>query len=333
MATETLRYGIVGCGGIGRKHGNGVTGATGAELVACADIVEEAVRAFGEEFDCEPYADRVEMMREADVDAISVCTPNGAHAEVVEDAADLGVNVLCEKPLDLSVDRMDRMVDACDAAGVTFGGIFQNRTHTAIREARDAIESGVLGAPVLADVEAKWHRPSEYYDHPWHGSPDLDGGALISQAVHYVDLLQWLAGDVEEVTAYADTLVRDVEVIDTASVAVRFANGAFGSIEATVAIQPQQASAFALNGSEGSLSLRIGDHLTIEDADGETTEYGPDAFDGGHGVQIQDFVDALHERRDPIVTGEEARGAVEIVLAAHASAERGERVPVAEFRR
>jgi len=160
-----IRYGVIGCAGVGTTHAEGVHAADGAELVACADIDPDAARGFADEYRVPAwYEDVTEMIRESGVDAVSVCTPSGTHADVTVEAAEAGVHVLCEKPLDVYADRMDRMITACDRAGVTLAGVFQRRFQPAVRRAKRAVETGELGELVVADAATKWFRSDEYYE-------------------------------------------------------------------------------------------------------------------------------------------------------------------------
>jgi len=338
-----IRYGVVGCAGIGTDHGDAVVDAEGAELVACADLDADAASDFADEYDCAAYTDTAEMVADADVDAVSVCTPSGTHADLTVEAARAGAHVLCEKPLDVYADRMDRMIDACDEAGVTLAGVYQKRTFDSAQRAKRAVEDGELGDLVLGDAQVKWFRSQPYYDSgEWRGTREMDGGAMLNQAIHFIDMLQWLGGGVESVQAMTDTLARDLECEDTAAIAFRFSNGALGTISVTTATKGG-GDRIELNGTEGSLAL-TGDSITeFRVGTGEESHYSAETesvdvdiasheWGDGHRAVVQDFVDALREGREPMVPGREARTAVDIILAAYESSERGERVALDEVR-
>jgi len=334
--SEPIRYGIIGCVGIGGTHAEAVRNAEGAELVACSDVVPENADAFAEEHDCAAYTDTTEMIDDADVDAVSVCTPSGTHSEVVQEVAAAGANVLCEKPLDVFADRMDAMIAACEEADVTLAGVFQRRYDPPARGAKAAIEDGELGDVVLGDTALKWFRSQEYYDSgDWRGTREMDGGVLMNQAIHMIDRLRWLVGDVAEVTAHVDNVDRMLECEDTAAMALRFADGPLGTIEATTAVKGGETRT-EVNGTEGSLAI-AGDGLSLEVGTGEGSPYHAETesvadpaetspLGAGHDATVQDFVNALREGREPAVTGREARKPVDLILAAYASAERGEPV-------
>jgi predicted dehydrogenase len=339
-----VRYGVVGCAGVGNTHASAVNAADRAELVACSDIDPGAAAALADEHGvAATYGDTATMIAESDVDAVSVCTPSGTHADVIVEAAEAGANVLCEKPLDVYADRMDRAIEACDRAGVTLAGVFQKRFDGPNRRAKQAIDSGELGTPVLGDTTQKWFRSQAYYDSAgWRGTRNMDGGALMNQSIHKIDLLAWLMGGVESVSAVTENVDRELECEDTAAIAVQFENGAVGPSAGSTAVTGGQ-STTALTGTDGSITIDSSGISHFAVGTGEESHYSaetepqegspdPSAFGGGHDAVIAEFVDALLAGRDPAVTGREARHAVDIILAAYAADADGETVDVADVR-
>lgn len=338
-----VRYGVVGCAGVGETHAAALGTVEGAELVACADVDADAAAALADEHGCGAYADAAEMIDDADLDAVSVCTPSGTHADVTVEAARAGAHVLCEKPLEVYADRIDRMIEVCEAEGVTLAGVFQKRTHESARRAKRAVEDGELGRPILGDARVKWFRPQSYYDAGgWRGTREMDGGCLMNQAIHAIDELQWLMGGVESVEALTDTLARDLECEDTAALAVRFENGALGTVEATTAVKGG-VDRVEVNGTEGTVALDGQAIARLEVGTGAESRYGAEtesrevdvgevAWGEPHAAVVGDFVDALRTGREPMVPAREAREAVDAVLAAYESVERGEPVALAELR-
>ncbi|WP_049901373.1 Gfo/Idh/MocA family protein [Halococcus agarilyticus] len=335
MSGEPLRYAVVGCSGIGRTHADGVRAADGVELVAGVDLDDAAAREFAATYDVVGTTDLTAAVEKLAIDAVSVCTPSGTHSSIVRECADLGLDVLCEKPLDVTAERVNGMIAACERADVTLSGIFQRRTHPGAQRARQAVTAGDLGSLVLATVDVRWHRSQEYYDSAdWRGTREMDGGVLMNQAIHGIDMLGWLGGGVERVSADLDTLARDIEVPDTAVIDVRLGSGALGQIRATTAAHTDHPITLELTGERGSLRLQRDEIDAFETTDGpmavdvdDRPEWGV-----GHTTQIQEFVDSLHEGREPMVPANEARRAVDVVLAAYESDERGEPVAVAEIR-
>lgn len=333
-----LRYGIVGCAGIGNTHAEAIGEVENADLVACADVNEEAAAEFVAEHapDAEIYAETGAMIRESDVEAVSVCTPSGTHADIACEAAEAGAHVLCEKPLDVYRDRIDRMVETCESAGVTLAGVYQKRFEPHGRRAKRAIDDGEIGDPVSASLTVDWFRSQPYYDSgEWRGTRAMDGGVLLNQAIHAIDRLQWLLGGVEEVAATTDTLAREMESEDTAAIVIRFASGALGTIEATTATKGGSRRT-EVNGTEGSLELEAGE-LSLEVGTGEEGFYGaeterrevkgvPHDCGAGHVGVVRDFVEAVRTGREPEVPAQEARVAVDTILAAYDSSESGDRI-------
>ena len=331
--SDELRFGVVGLAGMGTTHADAVRETDGATLVAGADLSADARATFADEYDVATYADAATMAADTDLDAVSVCTPNGTHADVVPALAEAGVHVLCEKPLDVTPERVNRVVRACEDAGVTLGVCLQRRTMGGPRLAREAVATGRLGSLTLADVQVKWKRTADYYATGWRGTADLDGGILHTQALHGVDLLQWVGGGVEAVCAGLDTLHHDgIEVPDTAAAAVRFADGGFGTIAASTAVSPQYPITLQVHGTEGSVRWHQDelDEYSVpggDDPDPEPFELGLD-----HVGLVRDFVHAIRYDREPEVSGRDALPAHDVVFAAFESAERGEWVDTDDVR-
>ena len=187
---------------------------------------------------------------------VCVCTPSGNHGEVTIAAAEAGIHVLCEKPIEITDEKLTAMIDACRKHGVKLGGIFQRRTLPAAIKTREAIQSGKLGKMVLGDAYLKYYRSPEYYKSAgWRGTWELDGGgALMNQGIHGIDLITWMMGDVHSVVAKCGTLVRDIEVEDTAVAIVKYKNGAYGVIQGTTSVYPGLDTRFEVHGSSAPSS-------------------------------------------------------------------------------
>lgn len=322
--SDPIRYGVVGLAGRGSSHAGYAEDADGAELVAGSDVVEEYVDEFTDDYGVAGYTDHEEMFAEEDLDAISIATPSGLHSEIAISAAEAGVSSMVEKPLDVYLDRVDAMIEAADENDVKLACIFQRRFTPERWTAKQWVEDGKFGDMILADTTVKWYRSQDYYQDSWHGSRDMDGGVLMQQAVHFVDMIQWLMGGVDSVYANADALSHEMECEDTAVVNLEFENGAYGVIEATTSVKGGE-DRVELNGTEGSYNSGT----FVLDGDEVEPDYEEPPITGSAG-QVQDFVEAIREDRDPIVDGHEARKAVEVVLAAYASANLDRKVDVDE---
>ena len=342
-----IGFGIVGAGMISRFHAKALADVRGAKLVACADNAPGRAEALAKEFDGKAYDSVDAMLADKAVDAVTIATPSGAHMEPAVAAARAGKHVIVEKPLEITLKKCDKIIDACDKAGVKLSAIFPSRFHDSSKLMKQAVDQQRFGRLTLGDAYVKWYRTQQYYDSgAWRGTWALDGGgALMNQAVHTVDLLAWFMGPVVEVQAYTATLAHErIEVEDAAVATLRFANGALGVIEATTAAYPGYLKRIELHGSEGSAVLEVEDikhwdfiKKTRADAAvlrqmAESKSTGGGAADPaaighhGHAMQFQDFVDAIRKDRKPAIDGHEGRRSVEVILAIYQSAKTGKRV-------
>jgi UDP-N-acetyl-2-amino-2-deoxyglucuronate dehydrogenase len=352
MKDGKLGFGIVGCGVIAPTHRTAIDACDAAELVAVCDIEEEKGKAFAAESgEHARFYQNLDMLVAADdVDVVCVCTPSGLHGTVAIAAAQAGKHVFCEKPLDITRSRMTEMIEACRNASVKLGCVFQSRTSPHAIRVRKAIGDGLLGHMTLGDAYLKTYRSQAYYDSAgWRGTWAMDGGgALMNQGVHGVDSLLWLMNDdVESVFARADHMVRDIEVEDTAIASLKFKGGAYGVIEATTSCNPGETRRFELHGKYGTICLDgRGEEgeisrwaITNEEdgrakdlekaAAGETDELvgnNKAVTSGGHVWLVDDLIHAISEDRDPYITGESARKAVDLILAIYESARTGQDV-------
>ena len=342
MPDKKVRFAVLGCGRISSSHLDAIKNAPDAELAAVCDVVEEKARQAALSYDLDKwYVNFEEMLLKENIDVVNICVPSGLHCENAVIAAKAGKHVLCEKPLDVSKEKTELMIKTCKEAGVLLGGIFQRRTNLGAINARNAIKDGKLGRLVIGSAYLKYYRDQDYYNcDAWRGTWELDGGgALMNQGIHGIDMLQWLVGDIESVFAKCKTLARDIEVEDTAVAAVKFRNGAIGVIEGATSVYPGQDTIFSIHGEKGTISL--GDNgFYAWDIMG-SSEKPPEAGDGfgglncgwgstnsGHIVQIQDMAEAVLTGRQPMVPGEEAKKAVDLVLAIYESARTGKDVKI-----
>ncbi|WP_409344697.1 Gfo/Idh/MocA family protein [Paenibacillus sp. MBLB4367] len=337
---KTYRFGILGAGVVAQFHARAIKLSERAELAAVCSSRLEKAQEFAGEFGAEQaYDDYAQMLKRDDIDVICICTPSGNHAAAGIAAAQAGKHVLVEKPLDIALEPIDALIDACARSGVKLGVIHQRRTMPAAVEAKKAIESGKLGRMVLGDAYLKYYRSPEYYKgSTWRGTWEMDGGgALMNQGIHGIDLLQWMMGGVKSVFAYAAPLVRDIEVEDTAVAVVRFRNGAFGVIQGTTSVYPGQEARFELHGDSGTISFSDSGikQWVLSDGTGEMPEVAeaPSSSSdpanisiAGHSIQLEDMIDAIALNREPMVNGAEARAAVQLVLAIYESAKTGKEV-------
>lgn len=340
-------FGIVGCGMISNFHAKAIGEMSQAKLVACLGRRLESAEQFAQENGCRAYDDLKAFLADDELDVVIICTPSGAHQEPAVAAAESGKHVVVEKPLEITLERCDAIINACDRAGVYLATIMPSRFAGANAALKQAIEAGRFGKLTLGDTFVKWWRTQEYYDGGgWRGTWALDGGgAYMNQAIHNVDLLYWLMGDVAEVAAITATLAHErIEVEDTGVAALRFASGAIGTMTATTAAFPGLLKKTEIHGDHGSAiieqeTIRLwqfagedpGDSALLEEFGQDSATSGgagdPKAISHrGHRLQLEDFQNAIETGRKPLVDGREGRKSVEIILAIYQSAWTGKRV-------
>jgi UDP-N-acetyl-2-amino-2-deoxyglucuronate dehydrogenase len=340
-------FGIVGCGMIARFHARAIGEVRGAKLVACFNRTPEKADAFAAEQKCRAYHSLDELLADRAVDVVTVATASGAHLEPAVAAARAGKHVIVEKPLEITLKRCDQIIHACDKAGVRLATIFPSRFHDSSQELKRAVEAGRFGRLTLGDAFVKWYRTQAYYDSgAWRGTWQLDGGgALMNQAIHSVDLLQWLMGPVAEIRAQTALLAHErIAVEDTAVASLRFENGALGVIEATTAAFPGYLKRIEIHGSQGSAMIEEEDivkwdfakkdsrdaAIRRQMARGKSTGGGaadPAAIGHqAHAKQFRDFVEAMQKGWPALIDGAEGRRAVEIILGIYKSADTGKSV-------
>jgi predicted dehydrogenase len=346
-----VRVGIVGCGKIARNHLSALRGVAGVDVVAVADVDIGRAREFGTKHGVGARYGDVDDMLASGLDAVTICTPHGAHEAGVLAAARHRTHVLCEKPVALSVAQAHRMIAATAAAGVRFGVLFQRRFWPAAARIRAAIDDDRLGAPICGGVLARLNRDADYYAEPWRGRRETEGGGvLMTQVIHHIDLLQWFMGPARRVTGRCDTLVHGgiIEVEDTAAAIVEFASGGIATIQAGTTFRPGLGVrvwvADAAGRTVGLAEFPEGVAFTdVSTVDGERVlDAGPatgamgdlplaeihDHLAPYHAMQIEDFVAALRDDREPAVTGLEAVRSLEIVEAVYRSSRTGAAVEV-----
>ncbi len=350
MSAEQLGIALVGSGMISEFQSRAIADLDTARVIGYFDTVAELARKRAEQFGTRAFVSLDELLAHPEVDVVSICTPSGVHLEPAVAAADAGKHVMVEKPVEVTTERIDRIVDACRRAGVTLGAIFPRRFFDTSRILKEAIDAGRFGTLSLADVYIKWFRTQEYYDQGgWRGTWKLDGGgALMNQGIHGIDLVQWLMGGIESVCGNAALRSHErIEVEDTATASVLYHNGALGVIEGSTASWPGQKIRIEISGSAGHVVMEdetIVDWTFAEELPGDAEiveKHGPraglsgggaadaKAIDSeGHRRQFADFVGAIREGRTPFCDGFEGRAAVAVITAIYRSAREGRRVTV-----
>lgn len=336
-----FRVAVVGCGRISARHFDAIASNQGLRLVAVCDVLPERARLAGEQWQVPAFTSYPAMLAETEADLVAICTPSGLHPKHGILAAQRGMHVVCEKPMATRIDEADALVRACDTAGVSLFVVKQNRLNPAVRLLRRAIDKARFGRIYLANTTVRWARPQEYYDQaPWRGTWEFDGGAFMNQASHYVDMIQWLVGPVESVVAQTATLARRIECEDSGVAALRFRNGAIGTIEVTMLTYPRNLEgSITILGERGS--VRIGgtalnridlwDFADYDDDDREASDlqHAPDpqsVYESGHKPYYQNVLRVLLGECAPETDGREGRKSLELVLGIYEAARTGRQV-------
>lgn len=340
-----MRFGIIGCGVISATHGNAIAATPGATIAAACDILPAALSKFAATYSVpKTFSDYHEMLAQKDIDAICVCTPSGLHGEMAIAAAKAGKHLIVEKPIEITKAKLDALLLEIKKSGVKMASIFQRRMSPAAAQIKKAIEDGTFGRMVLADATMKYYRSPEYYKSAdWRATWEMDGGgALMNQGVHGIDMVQWLMGGVKRVTARCATLARDIKVEDTAVAILEFKNGALGVLQGATTVHPAQETKIEVHGDKGSACLTE-NSITRWEIMGEKDKSAqfaaglkaggsadPTAISyAGHAAIVADLMGAVKENRDPFITGEAGRKAVDIILAIYESSKTGRPVDVA----
>ena len=337
-----LRFALVGCGRIAKRHAEllGSGQIAHAQLAAVCDIVPAKAQGVGERFSIPHFADMHAMMAAVRPDVVVVLTESGRHAEHVLELARYGRDIVVEKPMALTLEDADAMIRACDGAGVRLFVVKQNRFNVPIVKLREALEKGRFGRLVLGTVRVRWCRTQAYYDQdPWRGTWALDGGVLSNQASHHVDLLEWMMGDVDSVFARSATALVKIEAEDTAVVVLRFRSGALGIIEATTAARPTDLEgSLSLLGELGSVEIggfavneiRVWKFVQPDAQDAKVmSDYSvnpPNVYGFGHQAYYEHVIDCIRNDKQQLVDGLEGRKSLELISAIYESIETGKEV-------
>lgn len=336
---ETINFGLIGCGRVAPRHAQSLSELPGARLVAVADVNESRAAHFAKEYQCEMHTDYRRVLERRDVDAVSICTPSGMHAQMAIEAMQAGKHVIVEKPMALNLHDADRIIATAKSTGIKLCVVLQNRYNPPMQDLRRVLDEGKLGRLLLGNATVRWYRPQEYYEDDWHGTWAMDGGALMNQSIHHIDALQWFMGDAESVFAYTATLAHRMEAEDTGVAVIRFKSGALGSVEGSTVTYPENLEgSVALFGERGS--VKIGgtalNRKAVWKIEGEIEHERelltrdqvdpPSVYGFSHTVVIADMVAALRENRAPRTDGIAARKSVALVLAIYESARTGKPV-------
>ena len=336
MEDKIFGFAIIGCGAIARIHVEAIASLQNARLTAVYDQNADQAVAFAREFGCRSYDSAEKMLEDPDVDIVSICVPSGLHAKFAVLAANAKKHIVVEKPMAITTQQLDEMTRAVAENGVKITVIVQMRFQENVKLVKAAIDEGRLGRIYFADCRMRFYRSPEYYRNGgWRGTWEMDGGALMNQGIHGIDLMQYLMGGVKSVYADCRTMARQIETEDAANLLVEYRNGAIGVIQSTTIAVPGEPRTITISGEKGTVVLQE-DAIVRWNVEGEglatgETDVGscqdPMAFSFGcHALQLRDLLDAIREDRPSAVDATEGRKAVDIILAAYRSSQTGQKV-------
>jgi len=347
MNEKQFGFGVIGAGVISEVHAMAINSIENARLLGIYSINKNKSDAIASKYNCTAYDTLDEMLSHPQIDIVCICTPSGIHLNPALKCIEAGKHCLVEKPLEVTLEKCDQIIEAAYVAGVKISVIFPSRFYEASKQLKKAMDEKRFGDLVLGDAYIKWNRSAEYYKSgKWRGTWKYDGGgALMNQGIHSVDLLQWYMGPVESVQSVtANIRHKDIEVEDTIVATVKFANGALGTIECSTAVFPGVLKRIEIMGTEGTAILEESnlikwefthpmseDQIIMDSMVGGNISHGgvsnpADISFVGHQRQIEDMIHSIETGDNPLIDGLEGRKSVEIVLAIYESANSGKMV-------
>ena len=335
-----IRFALVGCGRIAKNHVSALDQLShDCELVDICDVNAAALGSLSQKVKANHHENISDMLHKTTADCVILTTPSGLHPEQTILAAQSMKHVITEKPMALHLNDGLQMVEACQNAEVTLFVVKQNRHNPTLEKLKRAIINDRFGRICSVAVNVFWTRPQEYYDSAtWRGTWKFDGGALMNQASHYVDLLDWLIGPVESVMAYTGTLLRDIEVEDSAAVALNWKNGALGTINVSMLTHPKNLEgSITIIGETGTVKVggialneilhwEFANH-EVEDAEVQNVNYeARNVYGNGHFRYYNKVIDFLRGKKVVVTDGGEGLKSLELLIAMYSSATHGRRV-------
>lgn len=338
----TVKFAIVGCGSIAHTHAHALEGIPKAKLIAVYSRNMLTAKAFADTYHCRAYSDYAALINDKNIDCIVFCTPSGLHAEMAVQAAAAQKHVVVEKPIDITLEKADLLIETAEKHNVKLAVVFQRRFSKDIQKLKNMLMQNKLGKIYYCGCYVKWYRSEEYYKSAaWRGTWELDGGGvLMNQAIHFIDILHYLLGDIKEVSAQCVTLGHDIPVEDVAVAALKYQNGALGVIEATTAAYPGIGARIDIFGEQGTVIWENDEIVycaikgrNVDNSVNKSTNTG--AASPGIGFMLhQQFylrmIDAINLNCEVPVSGRDGKKALATVLAIYKSAREGKKVELQE---
>ena len=341
---EKTGFGIIGAGMISELHVQAIQTSQNCRLVGVYDAVPEFAARRAEQFNCKSYRNFEEFLSDREIEAVTIATPSGAHLDMVVAAAKAGKHIFCEKPLEITLERVDEMLKVCRENNVMLMPVFQNRFSKPVQVLRKAVQEGKLGKMIFAGGQMHWFRNDDYYNRSkWRGTWAMDGGgALMNQAIHMIDMLIYINGSPAEVCGMSGTMTHDIEVEDTLCAAIKWENGSFGTIEVSTSCGPGFPRRLEFAGSCGSVAFEEDKisrwEFAEESAEDEEIRRiycgKADAAGGsnptnincdGHRLELDNLADAIRNGTPLLIDGSEGRRAVELICGIYESVRSGKK--------
>ena len=328
-----MKFAIVGCGFIAKKHATAITNIQGAKLVAVCDKVDTAMEYYSTNYHVKTYNDFSEMISNEDIDIVCICTPSGFHSKLAVEAANAGKHIIVEKPIAMTLVDSNEIIEAARKNNIKLSVVHPNRFRPVVLELKAILDSGILGTFSHANCIVNWNRDQEYYNQAaWRGTKQFDGGVLMNQAIHNLDLLLWFMGKPIEVFSMEATRLRQIEAEDVSVGVVRFESGAIASIQSSTTVYPKNLEeSITIFGEFGT--IKIGgtnalffEHLQVEGLSEEQITNLKEKVEKdpwgtpGHQWILEDMIHAIRENREPQVTGDDGENVLKFVLSLYESA-------------
>jgi len=329
-----MNFGIIGCGFIAKKHAQAIEKIPSANLIAICDRVPEAMEYYTENYNAKAYTDSAEMLKNPEIDVVCICTPSGLHAVIAEQVAAAKKHIVLEKPIAMTIDETDRIINAAKSNNVKLTIVHPNRYRTAVQETKKLLDQDLLGKVSHANCLVNWNRGQEYYDQaPWRGTKTHDGGVLMNQAIHNLDLLLWFMGKPKDIFSMEATRLRDIDAEDVSTGVIRFESGALANVQASTTVYPKNfEESITIFGEKGTIKIGGQNALFFEKL--EVADLNDSAINEiinkvkndpwgtpGHQRIIEDMIYSIENNLEPSVTGEDGKNALKLVLAFYESAE------------
>jgi UDP-N-acetyl-2-amino-2-deoxyglucuronate dehydrogenase len=329
---KKIGFGIIGTGNIAKFHADCIEKITDAHLFGVLSKSKSRAQQVAKDYKCPVFWEMEKLLSQQEIDVICVCNESGLHGTTIAEIAKAGKHILCEKPLETTVDKIDRIAAVVKSSGVQLGCVFQNRENPEYKKFKNYIESGSLGKILLCQTSINWYRPPTYYKSSWRGTIALDGGAaLINQGIHTIDLMLDLMGEVILVGGIVDTLHHQIEGEDVAVASLKFKSGALGTLSGGTALYPGEPESITIYGTLGNIVFRGGKivsstvesiHQALSESDENPGTGASDPMaitDQFHIAAIKDIIDAIRFNRSPRVNIDQAKKSVALINAIYQS--------------